>query len=71
MLPPETVSILHAAYLAVAAAILIINNPWSKKPVLKETEQESIQDDIIMLDWLRIAILVGYVLVTFVIVYII
>lgn len=71
MLPPETASILHAAYLAVAAAIVIINNPWNKKPVLKELEQESIQDDILMLDWLRIAILVGYVLVTFVVVYII
>ena len=71
VLPPEAATILHAAYLATAAAILFINHPWSKTSELNDSEKVSIQSDVLKLDWLRILIICGCVFATFMIVYVI
>ena len=71
LIPPEAATILHAAYLATAVAILFVNNPWSKEDVLDDKEREGIQSDILKLDWLRILIVFGCIFATFLIVYVI
>ena len=71
MLPPELATILHAAFLATAAAIVIINNPWKEGKALEESEKENVRLEVLKLDWLRILSVLGYILVTFLIVYVI
>ena len=71
MLPSELVTVLHAAYFATAAAIVIINNPWKKVNKLEDSQKETTQLEILKLDWLRILIILGYILATLLIVYVI
>ena len=71
VLPPELVTILHAAYLVTSVAIVIINNPWCEARTLGETEKKQLPVEVLKLDWLRILIILGYILVTLFIVYVI